>query len=135
MMGELKRRLVGLVIVTSRHREYLQKAYQQVNRRRNTCNLQLRRNYKKGESQAKGIEIVQWGKSGVLLQGGLLPLQVSIEPQRFIILLSYYPIILLFYCPIVPLSDYIVQYFTFSYLVKDNNNTPIVQWRRLRTAA
>ena len=43
-----------------------------------------------------------------------------------IVLLSYCFIVLLFDCLIVPLSDCIVQYFTFSYLVKDNNNTPII---------
>ena len=42
-------------------------------------------------------------------------------------LVFYYLIILLFDCPIVPLSNCVVQYFTFSYLAKDNNNTPIIQ--------
>ena len=45
----------------------------------------------------------------------------------FIILLSYYFIILLFNYPIVLLSECVVQYFTFSYLAKENNNTPIIQ--------
>ena len=44
-----------------------------------------------------------------------------------IILLFYYFIILLFDCPIVPLSNCVIQYFTFSYLAKDNNNTLIIQ--------
>ena len=44
-----------------------------------------------------------------------------------IVLLSYCLIVLLFNYFIVLLSDCIVQYFTFSYLAKDNNNTPIIQ--------
>ena len=58
MMGELKRRLVGLVTAISRRGEYLRKAYQQANWRRDVCNLWLRRNCKNGESQAKKREMV-----------------------------------------------------------------------------
>ena len=112
MMGELRRRLARLAPAISRREEYLRKDRQQANRRLDVLELLLIGNRKEGESQAKRIKINQkWcggGKSSVLPQGGLLPLQVSIEPQRLIIILSYYLIILLSYYPIIFLSYYLI---------------------------
>jgi len=44
-----------------------------------------------------------------------------------IVLLFNCSIVLLFYYPIIPLSNYVVFNYIFSYLAKDNNNTPIIQ--------
>ena len=91
---------------------------QQANQRCDVCDLWLRRNYKDGELQAEGIRMVRQGKSGILPQGGLLPLQVSIEPWRFIILLSYYFIILLCYCLIILLFYCLIMLYKTLYFLK-----------------
>ena len=51
-----------------------QSSYRQSRSTRDACDLWLRRNHRYGESQAKEMEMVQWGKSSVLPWGGLLPL-------------------------------------------------------------
>ena len=110
MTRKLRQRLVRLAPAISRREEYLQKDHQQANRWLNAWELLLIRNYKEGKSQAKRIKINQKQcgreKSSILPQGGLLPLQVSTEPQCLIILLSYYLIILLSYYLIILLSYY-----------------------------
>ena len=131
MTGELRRRLVGLAIAISQYRECLRKVRQQANRQLNACDLSLIRSRGDGEAQAKGME-KGTEENLVSYLGGNSYLYRSLRSPSvllcyyIIVLLPYCLIVLLFDCPIVPLSYYIAQYCIFSYLVKDNSNTPIV---------
>ena len=131
MIGELRRRLVGLAIAISQCREYLRKVRQQANQQLNACNLQLIRSREDGKAQAKGMEkgteenLVSYLRGNFYLYRSLWSPSVLLY-YYIIVLLPYCLIILLFDCPIVPLSYYIAQYYIFSYLVKDNSNTPII---------